>query len=316
MRIRRSVHVFVAIVLAGLAACGGRKSTSDGSAGHDGGVGGQAGASGAGGQVGAAGGGGSSLAGSGGTTGVGGGVGGTTGVGGGAGGTTGVGGGAGRGGTTGAGGGAGRGGTTGAGGVGGAAGSAGRGGSTGTGGGGGPAVGSCVPNDACAVQDTFCGFCDRGGTLQRQCRCITYWSCGGTTPCGSNNCGQQGSQTCDARSHDTCENCDATGARHSCSCVPSTGALGEWACTSSAGSCGVDCGDRKCLPGEICVNFGQYPGTGGSSGIVIKPTCIVVPDACGGQAPSCATCINSTYTCSAMCRDVGPQTFDCYRAGA
>jgi hypothetical protein len=50
----------------------------------------------------------------------------------------------------------------------------------------------------------------------------------------------------------------------------------------------------------------------------LTPTCTAVPGACGGQAPSCAACIVSAYGCSlpGVCRDVGPQTFDCILGGA
>jgi len=83
----------------------------------------------------------------------------------------------------------------------------------------------------------------------------------------------------------------------------------------------VACGDRRCRPSEICINFGQYGGFAVHGAIVepsLTPTCTAVPDACGSQSPSCATCIVSAYGCSlpGACRDVGPHTFDCLLGGA
>ena len=116
--------------------------------------------------------------------------------------------------------------------------------------------------------------------------------------------------------------CDGSGARRTCTCVASgSGSQGTWACASGSASCGVACGDHRCLPGEICINFGQYGGTfvdGGLAEPRLTPTCTVVPDACAGKSPSCAACIVPVYGCSApgVCRDVGPETFDCILGGA
>ena len=182
------------------------------------------------------------------------------------------------------------------------------------------AGGSCDPTSS-----TACNYCDRGGTLQQFCECTMNgagqgsWTCGGSMACGSTNCGLNGS-TCDLRRQTTCEQCDVSGARRLCTCVAS-GSQGVWACNSTAsGGCGVDCGNRKCLAGEICVQLGRYPGTftPDAGAPTTTPTCVVVPDACGANQPSCATCIVSAFGCSApgTCRDLGPQSFECILPGA
>jgi hypothetical protein len=200
-----------------------------------------------------------------------------------------------------------------------------RGGSGGRGGGGGGQASACNAGSPCDLSSGPCGYCDRGGTLQHSCQCTAngagqgYWNCGGYSACGSNNCGAAGS-ACDPRFQTTCEQCDAAGARRRCSCA-GAGSSGSWACASTTGTCGVACGDRKCLSGEICVNLGQYPGTlppDGGTGVTLRPTCAVVPDACGANPPSCAACIISAFGCSppGRCSDVGPQTFECILGGA
>jgi hypothetical protein len=192
--------------------------------------------------------------------------------------------------------------------------------------GGGDAGGG--PSSACdgtCQLGTYCTGCGNGGTKKLACSCyrdsagVGRWSCGSLGPCGSNGCGPMG-VACDPKYQTSCESCDGTGARQSCTCVMS-GSNGTWACASMAGSCGVACGDHRCLPGELCVNFGQYGGfpiDGGTGEPTLRPTCAVVPDACGSQPPSCAACIVSAYGCSlpGVCRDVGPQTFDCILGGA
>jgi hypothetical protein len=218
----------------------------------------------------------------------------------------------------------------GAGSSGGAGAAAGRGGSSGAGTGGGRsgAAGAAAP--ACRTETSCepsssgpCGFCDRG--VQRSCQCLPsstgggFWNCSTTSACGSNSCGLADS-VCDPRTQTTCEQCDAAGARHGCTCVAS-GTRGVWSCTSTAGSCGVSCGDRRCLAGEICVVLGQYPGVpppDGGTGVILRPTCVVVPESCGTKQPSCATCVISAFSCSppGTCRDVGPETFECILGGA
>ena len=185
---------------------------------------------------------------------------------------------------------------------------------------------ACLAGGACdPTSSAACNYCDRGGTLQQFCECTTNgagqgsWSCAGSTACGSTNCGLNGS-TCDPRRQTTCEQCDASGARRLCTCVAS-GSQDVWACNSTAsGGCGVDCGARKCLAGEICVQLGRYPGTfmPDAGPPTTTPTCVVVPDACGASQPSCATCIVSAFGCSTpgTCRDLGPQTFECILPGA
>ena len=42
----------------------------------------------------------------------------------------------------------------------------------------------------------------------------------------------------------------------------------------------------------------SFPVDGGIVQTAVRPTCVVVPEACGGQAPSCAACIMSAYGCS------------------
>jgi len=228
-------------------------------------------------------------------------------------------------------GGAGAGGAIGTGGSGGADGGGGTGGGTsgsggsggGSGGGGGSTAAACRAGAACDPSAGPCSSCVRGGALKQLCECPAtgagrgFLSCNGSTPCGSAGCGLADSP-CDPRRHPPCEMCDASGSRRSCTCVAS-GTLGVWACNSVAsGACGVGCGDRRCLAGEICVRLGQFGGTADAGAPTPTPTCAVVPDACGTNQPSCATCIMSTYGCSlpGICRDVGPQTFDCILGGA
>ena len=196
-----------------------------------------------------------------------------------------------------------------------------------TDGGGGAGGGPSSPCNGTCRLGTYCGGCGNGGTKKLACSCFIdntdagRWSCGSLGPCGSNGCGPAG-DACDPHYETSCESCDGTGARRSCDCVASgSGSQGIWSCASSSGSCGVTCGDHRCLPGEICINFGQYGGfpiDGGTGEPTLTPTCTVVPDACGSQAPSCAACIVSAYGCSlpGVCRDVGPRTFDCILGGA
>jgi hypothetical protein len=219
-------------------------------------------------------------------------------------------------------------GITGTGGIGGTAGTggeSGRGGSAGSAGGGGSSSGTCVAGGAC-TPGTTCGSCDRGGTAKLACNCYVppgghgQWSCGTQGPCGSNRCGPAGG-SCDPRYDTACDFCETAGARHSCQCVGS-GQSGTWSCAASAGACGINCGTRKCLGGEICVVLGRFPGTlppdGGSGAPSLTPTCSVVPDDCGSQPPSCAACIISAFGCSipGVCTDVGAQTFQCILGGA
>jgi hypothetical protein len=230
------------------------------------------------------------------------------------------------GGASGSGGSTATGGRSGSGGFGGRGGSGAAGGIDGRGGGGSggapsaSCVGTCTPG-------TYCTGCGNGGTKKLACSCyvddagVGRWSCPSLGPCGSNGCGPPG-DGCDPRYETNCESCDGAAARRTCTCVRSgSGAQGTWACASSAGTCGVACGDHRCLPGELCINFGQFGGVpvdGGFGDPKLTPTCTVVPQTCGGQAPSCAACIGSTYGCSVpgVCRDLGPQTFDCILGGA
>jgi len=269
--------------------------------------------------------------GNGGDAGRGGAAGGSVGTGG-ATGTGGVGGGAGKGALGGTSASGGTGGASASGGVGGTGAVAGSGaGSGGSGGRGGSAGGSgSAPSSPCngtCQLGTYCTGCGNGGTKKLACSCymdtagVGRWSCGGLGPCGSNGCGPTG-DACDPHYETSCESCDGASARRSCTCVASgSGSQGTWTCGSSSGSCGVACGDHRCLPGEICINFGQYGGfpvDGGTGEPGLTPTCTAVPEACGGKSPSCAACIVSAYGCSqpGVCRDVGPQTFDCILGGA
>jgi len=266
------------------AACGtntGVGSDAAGTGGGGGGVGGEAGASGSGGR--------------GGTSGGAGGAGGTVGRGGAGGGASGAGGAAGQGGAGG-----------GAGGVGGAAGRAGSGGVTG---------GSCMSGGSCDFTSaTPCSACQNGGALQTYCVCTAQgtWSCGGSLPCGSSNCGPAGT-SCDRLRRTTCEYCDAGGALRNCRCVVS-GDVGTWDCSAGSGACGVDCGTRRCLGSELCIDRGQAAGAGTGGSLILTPTCVVVPDACAGMTPSCANCIRTSPGCpttfGTTCRDLGPQHFE------
>jgi hypothetical protein len=184
-----------------------------------------------------------------------------------------------------------------------------------------PCTGSCEPG-------TYCSGCGNSGPQKLACTCVAdgsgggRWTCSPNGPCGSNGCGPAGG-ACSLHDPATCETCDGTGARQSCACAAagSQTSPGTWACASIAGSCGVACGDHRCLPGELCINLGQYGGfpiDGGSGTPTLRPTCTVVPDACADKTPSCASCIIAAFGCAlpGVCRDVGPQTFDCILGGA
>jgi hypothetical protein len=249
----------------------------------------------------------------------------------GAGGATGMDGGAGTGGATAGTGGAG-GATAGTGGAGGAtAGTGGAGGATGTGGNrtgsggaggtggnrtgsGGATPGACSQAQACDPASGPCSYCERGGLTRWQCECADgtspTWRCGGNAdPCGSNGCGPAGT-ACSPRRQGPCESCDAAGVRLACRCTAS----GQWECAPGAGTCGVECGDRRCLGDEICVHRGSHSGFSDAAAPAPTPTCVVVPEICGAEAPSCSACIAAAFGCSDLlstCTDLGPRAFRC-----
>lgn len=194
----------------------------------------------------------------------------------------------------------------------------------GRGGAGGTTPAPC--NGTCTL-GTYCSVCTGGGTQNLLCSCFTdtttgttRWGCASQGPCGSAGCGPNGGSCNPQQQQTACDSCDAAGAHQSCTCV-GAGNHGTWACSSSAGGCGTACGDHRCLPGELCVNFGRYGGVppdGGTGEPALKPTCIVVPDVCAGQTVSCASCIVPVFGCSlpGICRDLNAQTFDCILGGA
>ena len=222
--------------------------------------------------------------------------------------------------------------TGGSGGGGGASGSVGLDGGTGGGSGAGgsdnrdaTAVNSCVMNGSCSLSSPPCSSCSKGGTIQYACQCTQngagqgYWNCGGSLPCGSGNYGPPGS-VCDPRFQTSGTFCDSTGTKQSCTCQASTSPQpGAWVCSPGVGSCGVACGARTCLEGEICVSLGRYSGTdAGTSAPTLTSNCTAIPDACAGKTPSCSACIVSVFGCGlpGTCRDVSPQSFDCILGGA
>jgi hypothetical protein len=208
--------------------------------------------------------------------------------------------------------------------------SGGAGGNPGGAGGGGRGGNGAASANACGDTCTPGASCDAGclNGARRICSCYLdqasgagKWGCSSQGACGSNQCGNEGA-SCDIRFPTACNACDAGGNHVMCTCNSVTATTGKWSCLSSPGTCGISCGDRKCLSGELCINFGQYPGTlppdGGSLEPILRPTCVAVPDACAGQAPTCANCIVPLYGCSppGMCRQNGTQTFDCILGGA
>jgi hypothetical protein len=201
--------------------------------------------------------------------------------------------------------------------------SPGSGGSAGSG--GATAANSCAVNGPCSPSAPPCSSCAKGGTVQYACQCTLkgagqgYWNCGGVLPCGSGNYGPSGS-TCDPRFQTTGTYCDSAGTKQSCICQASTSPQpGVWVCSPGLGTCGVACGARTCLEGEICVSLGQYSGTdAGSSAPTLTSICAAIPDACAGTTPSCSACIISAFGCGppGTCRDVSPQSFECILGGA
>jgi len=213
------------------------------------------------------------------------------------------------------------------------AGSAGSGGSSGgTAGAGGtggvPSSSSdtCQSGLTCDPSDPPCVSCRQGGTAQYWCHCTLngegqgHLSCGGgSAPCGSNGCSAATGESCSATTAVPCDYCDQSGVRQSCRC----GSSGQWECTSASGACGVRCGDRTCLSGEICVTTGRASGSGGGgpSPLVTTSSCAVVPDACAGQDVSCDSCIGAAYGCQTSgpafgtCTDVSADAFQCIQSG-
>jgi hypothetical protein len=191
------------------------------------------------------------------------------------------------------------------------------------GGAGGASSSSCRYGEPCTPGQAPCGVCESG--TQRYCQCATdaagqgYWSCNNGLSCGSANCGLADT-TCNPRFQTSCEQCDSSGARHRCQCTPRE-SQGFWSCWSTAGGCGVSCGDRQCLPGEICLLKGYYPGVfldAGTPQITLTPYCVALPATCGTSQPSCSSCISAAFSCGSpgTCRDLGPETFECILGGA
>jgi len=202
-------------------------------------------------------------------------------------------------------------------------------GGIGSGSGGSTPPNGCVINGSCSTSAAPCSYCSKGGTVQYACQCTLngagqgYWNCGGVLPCGSGNYGPPGS-VCDPRFQTSGTYCDSAGSKQSCTCQASTSPQpGMWVCSPGAGNCGVACGTRTCLVGEICVSLGRYPGTlpmgdAGSASPSLTPNCVAIPDACAGKTPSCSACIVSAFGCGlpGTCRDVSPQAFECILGGA
>lgn len=198
-------------------------------------------------------------------------------------------------------------------------------GGSGPGGGESTAANSCVINGSCSLSSPPCSYCANGGAVQHACQCTLngagqgYWNCGGSLPCGSGNYGPSGS-VCDPRFQTAGTYCDSAGTKQSCTCQASTSPQpGTWVCSPAVGSCGVTCGARTCLEGELCVSLGRYSGTdAGGAGPTLTPNCVAIPDACAGKTPSCSACIVSAFGCGlpGTCRDVTPQSFECIRGGA
>jgi hypothetical protein len=179
---------------------------------------------------------------------------------------------------------------------------------------GGAAHPECPSGGACdPAADPQCDFCE--GPWSAYCYCFGLrWACVArpNVPCGSARCGLSG-ESCQESTTPSCEYCDDTGSRLSCSCGPS----GQWECSASAGACGMPCGDRRCLDGEICVGVGQFGGTLDSGAPSPDYQCAKPPVECQGQEPSCA-CLQAPFGCTlpGVCRELGGRTFDCLRGGA
>ena len=218
-------------------------------------------------------------------------------------------------------------------------GGAGRGGAGGGSGTGGVTATACVPEScdptrtscACDPSAAPCNTCDSGQGRQLRCTCSAAgrWTCASSFPCGSSPCWPAAG--CSLPSGDTtCEYCDAAGNRGHCQCTrfppPGDPSSASWVCDPPvAGGCGVDCGSRKCLDGEVCLNIqyaggaGAGGGVGGTGGTAVPgtPTCVAVPRACGSQQPSCA-CLATPYGCVSLsgapsCAEIGPRHFTCLR---
>ena len=218
-------------------------------------------------------------------------------------------------------------------------GGAGRGGAGGGSGAGGVTATACVPEScdptrtscACDPSAAPCNTCDSGQGRQLRCTCSAAgrWTCVSSFPCGSSPCWPAAG--CSLPTGDTtCEYCDAAGNRGHCQCTrfppPGDPSGASWVCDPPvAGGCGVDCGSRKCLDGEVCLNIqyaggaGTGGGVGGTGGTAVPgtPTCVAVPRACGSQQPSCS-CLAIPYGCVSLsgapsCGEIGPRHFTCLR---
>jgi hypothetical protein len=126
----------------------------------------------------------------------------------------------------------------------------------------------------------------------------------GPTPPGSSACGPNGA-TCDPASAASCQYCDGAATPWRCTCD----ARRVWDCSVIDGHCGVVCGDRRCLPHELCQQIDDGCGTPSCTAAPARSICQPIPAACGDGQPSCACAAPSLAYCNAAyvctCSDVG-----------
>jgi hypothetical protein len=113
---------------------------------------------------------------------------------------------------------------------------------------------------------------------------------------GSAACGPRDG-VCDPARSSSCQYCDASGSPWLCTCA----ATRTWQCYAGDGPCGIACGDRRCLPGELCQEAyeGTGDGQGGAAGLgTPRYSCRPVPASCAAGRPTCACAAESVPRCS------------------
>jgi hypothetical protein len=126
-------------------------------------------------------------------------------------------------------------------------------------------------------------------------------------PSSSSTCGPRGG-ACTPNVSARCQYCDSAGDPWHCTCA----ATGKWECTLGDGQCGATCGDRRCLPGELCQELEEGAGAprpGPPGPPQLQYRCWSLPRTCTGGRPTCACAAESIPRCSradvCMCSDLG-----------
>jgi hypothetical protein len=132
----------------------------------------------------------------------------------------------------------------------------------------------------------------------------------GDLPAGSSACGPRGGGCAGGAA--ACGYCDSAGNPWQCTCSG-----GKWECALGDGTCGVTCGERRCLPDELCqeLDEGQGVPTDGGAGH-IEHLCRPTPAGCIAGQPTCACAASSIPRCGqadvCACTDTtAPRTLRC-----